>query len=140
MSKALDKTYDGIIIGAGHHGLILGSYLARAGLEDVYKRQAMEDVRNAIVNANAAGPLGSFDGGKRAVTIGINDQLKTADEYDPLVVKTINGTVIRLSTVASITPSVRNTQSAGWFNKQPSVLLIITKQGSANVIDTVRCV
>ncbi len=33
MSKALQKTYDGIIIGAGHHGLILGSYLARAGLD-----------------------------------------------------------------------------------------------------------
>ena len=32
MSKALDKKYDGIIIGAGHHGLILGTYLARAGL------------------------------------------------------------------------------------------------------------
>src|SRR5262249_6675797 len=27
LSKALDKTYDGIIIGAGHHGLILGTYL-----------------------------------------------------------------------------------------------------------------
>jgi len=33
VSKALQKTYDGIIIGAGHHGLILGSYLARAGLD-----------------------------------------------------------------------------------------------------------
>ncbi len=33
MSKTLDKTYDGIIIGAGHHGLILGAYLARAGLD-----------------------------------------------------------------------------------------------------------
>ena len=33
MSKALEKTYDGIIIGAGHHGLILGSYLAKAGLK-----------------------------------------------------------------------------------------------------------
>jgi len=32
LSKALEKTYDGIIIGAGHHGLILGSYLARAGV------------------------------------------------------------------------------------------------------------
>ena len=32
MSQALEKTYDGIIIGAGHHGLILGTYLARAGL------------------------------------------------------------------------------------------------------------
>jgi len=28
-----DKSYDGIIIGAGHHGLILGTYLARAGLK-----------------------------------------------------------------------------------------------------------
>ncbi|MGE0737255.1 MAG: phytoene desaturase family protein [Alphaproteobacteria bacterium] len=28
-----ERNYDGIIIGAGHHGLILGSYLARAGLK-----------------------------------------------------------------------------------------------------------
>jgi phytoene dehydrogenase-like protein len=33
VSKALEKTYDGIIIGAGHHGLVLGSYLAKAGLK-----------------------------------------------------------------------------------------------------------
>jgi len=33
LSKALEKTYDGIIIGTGHHGLILGSYLACAGLK-----------------------------------------------------------------------------------------------------------
>ncbi len=33
MAKALGKTYDGIVIGAGHHGLILASYLARAGLD-----------------------------------------------------------------------------------------------------------
>jgi choline dehydrogenase-like flavoprotein len=32
VTKALERTYDGIIIGAGHHGLILGSYLAKAGL------------------------------------------------------------------------------------------------------------
>jgi phytoene dehydrogenase-like protein len=33
LSKALERTYDGIVIGAGHHGLILGTYLARAGLK-----------------------------------------------------------------------------------------------------------
>jgi multidrug efflux pump len=98
---------------------------------------SLEDVRTAISNSNTAGPLGSFDGNKRAVTIGINDQLRDAHEYDPVVVKTINGTVIRLSSVASIRPSVRNTRAAGWYNKDPSVLLIITKQGGANVIDTV---
>jgi len=98
---------------------------------------AMEDVRTAISNANAAGPIGTFDGGKRATTIGINDQLRGASEYEPLVVKTVNGTVIRLSDIASIRPSVRNSLAAGWFNKDSSVLLIITKQGNANVIDTV---
>jgi phytoene dehydrogenase-like protein len=29
---ALERTYDGIIIGAGQHGLVLGCYLAKAGL------------------------------------------------------------------------------------------------------------
>ena len=33
MTRTPEGTYDGIIIGAGHHGLILGSYLARAGLD-----------------------------------------------------------------------------------------------------------
>src|SRR5215469_13474952 len=33
MSQALARTYDGIIIGAGHHGLVLGAYLAKAGLD-----------------------------------------------------------------------------------------------------------
>ncbi len=98
---------------------------------------SMEDVRTAISNANAAGPLGSFDGGSRGTTIGINDQLANPADYDPLVVKTVDGTVIRLSNVATIRPSVRNSRSAGWFNRDPSVLLIITKQGDANVIDTV---
>ena len=61
---------------------------------------SLEDVRTAIANSNAVGPLGTFDGAKRAITIGINDQLRTANEYDPVVVKTVNGTVIRLSDVA----------------------------------------
>ncbi|MCK9907938.1 efflux RND transporter permease subunit [Microbacteriaceae bacterium K1510] len=98
---------------------------------------SMEDVRTAITNANAAGPLGSFEGTGRATTIGINDQLTAPPDYGPLVVKTVDGTVIRLSDIASIRPSVRNSRSAGWFNRDPSVLLIITKQADANVIDTV---
>jgi phytoene dehydrogenase-like protein len=33
MPGALERSYDGIIVGAGHHGLVLGSYLARCGLD-----------------------------------------------------------------------------------------------------------
>ena len=33
MALPLDRNYDGIIVGAGQHGLVLGSYLARQGLK-----------------------------------------------------------------------------------------------------------
>ena len=98
---------------------------------------SMEDVRTAIANTNAAGPIGVFDGGERAVTVGINDQLRIAVDYDPIVVRSANGTVVRLSAVASIEAGVRNSRSAGWFNGQPSVLLVINKQANSNVIETV---
>jgi len=98
---------------------------------------SMEDVRTAVVNANAAGPLGNFEGGNRAQSIAINDQMREVKQYETLIVKVANGNVVRLSAIASVEQSVRNTRSAAWFNAQPSVLLVITKQGGANVIDTV---
>src|SRR5476651_1033153 len=48
---------------------------------------AMEDVRTAIANSNGVGPIGVFDGQERAIAIGSNDQLRTAPDYDPIVVR-----------------------------------------------------
>jgi multidrug efflux pump subunit AcrB len=98
---------------------------------------AMEDVRNAIVNANAAGPLGTFDGPERGVTLGSNGQLWDPVDFNPVVVKSTNGTVVRLSDVAAIKRGVRNNQSAAWFNRQPAVLLTVTRQANSNIIETV---
>jgi multidrug efflux pump len=96
-----------------------------------------EDVRNAIVNSNSFGPIGTFDGSARGTSIGTNGQLRTPAEYNPIVVRSSNGSVVRLGDVAKIRQGVRNNLSAAWFNRQPSVLLIITKQANSNVIDTV---
>ena len=99
---------------------------------------ATDDVRVALVNANPLAPVGAFNNARQAETIAINPQLRTADEFRNLVVKTTtNGTVVRLSDIADIEDSVRSTKSAAWFNREPSVLLLITKAGDANVIDTV---
>ena len=98
---------------------------------------SLEDVRSAIANANAVGPLGAFDGDGRTVSIATDGQLSGAADYDPVVVKTVDGTVIRLSNLASVGAGVRNTMAAGWYNKQPSVILLITKRGDANVLDTI---
>src|SRR5689334_425275 len=98
---------------------------------------SLEQVRSAIAAANAQSPIGVLDGSDLAQTLGTNDQLRRAPDYRDVIVKSSNGTVVRLSDVATVDQSTRNTRSAAWFNKQPSVLLIITKQGDANVIETV---
>src|SRR3954464_5043084 len=98
---------------------------------------SLEQVRTAIASANAQSPLGVLDGPGLSQTVGINDQLRQVAEYKTLVVKTQNGNVVRLSDIATVERSTRNSRSAAWYNRDPSVLLIITKQGDANVIETV---
>jgi hydrophobe/amphiphile efflux-1 (HAE1) family protein len=97
---------------------------------------SLEQVRTAIAGANAQSPLGVLDG-DLSETVGTNDQLRRVPDYKTLVVKTANGNIVRLSDIATVEQSTRNSRSAAWFNRQPSVLIIITKQGDANVIDTV---
>ncbi|WP_315832637.1 efflux RND transporter permease subunit [Bradyrhizobium prioriisuperbiae] len=104
--------------------------LASAGI-------ATDDVRTAIVNANALGPVGTFNGNRQSETLGLNPQMRTAAEFKNIVIKSSNGNFVRLSDVANIIDATRSSRSVAWFNKQPAVLLQITKQGDANVLDTV---
>ena len=98
---------------------------------------ALEDVRNAIVNANVGESVGSFDGPDLAETLATNDRLRTPEDYAAVVVKSANGVIVRLGDVADIRNGTKTIRAAGWFNNKPSVLLIVTKQPDANVIDTV---
>jgi multidrug efflux pump len=98
---------------------------------------ATDDVRLAIINANPLGPVGIFNGGRQSETLSINKQMRSAAEFRDILIKSSNGNFVRLSDVADVADSVRSSRSIAWFNKQPAVLIQITKQGDANVIDTV---
>ena len=98
---------------------------------------ATDAVRLAIINANPLGPVGIFNGDRQSETLSTNRQMRTAAEFRDILIKSSNGNYVRLSDVAEVEDSVRNSRSIAWFNKQPAVLIQITKQGDANVIDTV---
>ena len=98
---------------------------------------ATDDVRLAIINANPLGPVGIFNGGRQSETLSINPQMRTAREFREILIKSSNGNFVRLADVAEVEDSVRNSRSIAWFNKQPAVIIQISKQGDANVIDTV---
>src|SRR5262249_19502052 len=98
---------------------------------------ALEDVRTAIVNANSVTTIGNFNGARQSEAIGTNEQLRTLDDYRRVIIKTANGNIIRVGDVATVEQGTRNSRSAAWFNRQPAILLNITKQNDANVIKTV---
>ena len=96
-----------------------------------------EEVRNTIAAANANRPKGFVEDGERHWQVGANDQALAAAEYMPLVVAYRNGAAVQLSDVAEVVDSVQDLRNAGLANGKPSVLVILSRQPGANIIETV---
>ena len=98
---------------------------------------AMEDVRIALAAANANRPKGFVEDRDRQWQIAANDQAKAAKQYQSLVVAYRNGAPVLLSNLGSVIDSVEDVRFAGVANGKPAILLIVSKQPDANIIDTV---
>ena len=98
---------------------------------------SLDDVRTAISNANVRKPQGALEDGTHRWQIQTNDELKTAAEYQPLIIHYNNGAAVRLGDVATVTDSVQDVRNAGMTNAKPAILLMIRKLPEANIIQTV---
>ncbi len=95
----------------------------------------LEDVRAALSAANANSPKGVIDEGDRHFQIYTNDQARVADQYRGLVVAYRKGSPVRITDVGEVTDGVENVRNLGLYNAKPAVLLIISRQPGANIID-----
>ena len=98
---------------------------------------SLDDVRSAISNANVRKPQGAIDDKTHRWQVQTNDELKTATEYQPLIIHYNNGAAVRLGDVATVTDSVQDVRNAGMTNAKPAILLMIRKLPEANIIQTV---
>ena len=100
-----------------------------------------EDVRAAIQATNANRPKGAIEGNGLRLQIysraNTASEGRSASDYKNLVVAWRNGAPVRLSDVAQVIDSVENVNTLGLFNGKPAVVVLITRQPSANVIETV---
>ena len=99
----------------------------------------MEDVRNALTEANVNAPKGTLNGATQSYTISTNDQLATAAEYKNTIISynSTKNAPVRLEDVAKVVDGVENDQLAAWANGKPAVLLDIRRQPGANIVQTV---
>ncbi|MGA6970351.1 MAG: multidrug efflux RND transporter permease subunit [Candidatus Binatus sp.] len=97
----------------------------------------LEDVRSVLAAANANRPKGELANDTNTWGISTTDQLLKAEDYQPLIVRYNNGSVVQLSDIAWVRDSVENVRAAGMVDGKPAVLVIIFRQPGANIIDTV---
>jgi multidrug efflux pump len=98
----------------------------------------MAQLRSVLTTENADMAKGQLIYGGVSADIVANDQISTANDYKPLVIGYHNGTAVRLSDVADVIDSVQNIRSGGFLNGIPAVMMIITRQPGANIIQTVE--
>jgi multidrug efflux pump len=101
---------------------------------------ALDDVRRAIASANLLRPKGAVEEGQRYWQVQASDQLSTAADYRPLVIRYQDGAPVRLSDVARVYDGVEDRFNTGYYNSQPAVLLIVSRQPDANIIKTVDAI
>lgn len=102
---------------------------------------AAEDVRAALQASNANRPRGAIEGNGQRFQIYTGASTasggRRAADYQDLVVAWRNNAAIRLRDVAEVQDGVENTNTLGLFNGEPAVIVLVTRQPAANVIETV---
>jgi multidrug efflux pump subunit AcrB len=100
-----------------------------------------EDVRAALQASNANRPRGAIEGNGQRFQIYTGASTasggRRAVDYQDLIVAWRNNAAIRLRDVADVQDGVENINTLGLFNGEPAVIVLVTRQPAANVIETV---
>ena len=97
----------------------------------------LEDVRAQIVNATVNQPKGTLDTGKQNFTIYTDDQILRSDKWNDVIVAYKGGSPVRIRDIGRAIDGSENTKVAAFANGEQVILLPVTKQPGANVIETV---
>ena len=125
---------------------------------------SLEDIRSAIGTANVDQAKGALNGPSQAYTIGDNDQLLSASDYENVIIAYRNGSPVRLKDVANVVNSAENLYQAAWMGiagqpahsektngqteqvpasqayLKPAIIINIQRQPGANIISVVNSV
>jgi len=101
---------------------------------------SLEDVRTALNSANPNRPKGVIESDSLRYQIYTNDNGRVAANYRNLVVAYRDGAAVRLSDIAEVTDGVEDIHTQGLFNGKPAVIVLVTRQPGANIIETVDAI
>ncbi len=94
----------------------------------------IDDVQNAVNDANVNLPTGILDGSKKAYAVLATGQLLNADAYKGIIVAYRNGRPVRLGEIGNVVDDVQNNKTAAWFKGKRGIILAIQRQPGTNTV------
>jgi multidrug efflux pump len=98
---------------------------------------SLETVRASLQSANADLAKGFLSDAQKTWAIADTDQLFKAYEYESLIIGGHTGAPVRLRDIAEVTDSTADIRNLGLSGGHRSVLLAVSRQPAANMIETV---
>jgi multidrug efflux pump len=101
---------------------------------------ALDEVRNAVGNANVQRPMGVLEQSDTRWQVYTSETLRTAADYQNLIVRYGDAGPVRLRDVATVTDSVENRYTSGFHNHSSAVTLTVSRQTGANIVETIDAI
>src|SRR5947208_14740037 len=97
----------------------------------------IDEVENAIRNANVNLPTGTLYGHSTAYTVQATGQLLNSAQYRPLIVAYRNGSPVRLAEIGHVFDGVENDKTATWYSGNRGITLPIFRQPGNTTVEVV---
>src|SRR5690554_6110500 len=98
----------------------------------------VQDVENALREQNVLIPAGRIESQDREFSVVSTTDLQTVEQFENIVVATVNGYPVRMREVAEVRVAPADERVSARFNGQPSLTIGVTKQSTANPLDLSR--
>ena len=96
-----------------------------------------EAIREAVKNAISARAEGELeDRGSRLIIAG-QMQADSVPLYRSLIVSWRNGHALRLGEIAAVSEGVEDRNNIGFYNQSPALMLSVTRQANANMLEVI---
>lgn len=95
-------------------------------------------VRDALARQNAEVPGGRMDEGRRERGLRTLGRLADAADFPDLVVKTVDGTAIRLSDLGQVHDGTKEVRNLARLNGVPAVVLEVQRQSGENTVAVIE--
>ena len=97
----------------------------------------LDQIGTFLQGANANKPQGEISNDQQSFRLSATDQLLEAKDYKNLIVVYRNNSPVRLSDLGRVVDGTEDVRNMGISNGKPAVLLQVSRQPNANIIDTV---